>query len=188
MKSLFYIVAVALLFSGCSYKNEVIKLQAYKADYAGEISQEKKSVFVNIVDDIRKDKKNIGYYMKDDKKAEIFFSDENFAAKYKDGLLVALNSAGFNIQTAYNNADIVVEVHIKKIEIVYSNTSFNENVKGEISIKVLMKNNGKVATQEFTQKAGKWIAPSHDSKDLEPFLNTLFSDSINGFVSKLTSL
>lgn len=45
-----------------------------------------------------------------------------------------------------------------------------------------------VITQNFRQKGSKWIAPSYSSKDLEPFLYTLFADSIDQIVARLTRM
>jgi uncharacterized lipoprotein len=187
VKSLFYFISIALLFGACSYKNEVLNLDSYKPDYAGEVSKEHKSVYIKLVDDRREDKRSIGFIMKNGINSDTLFSNADFATKYKEGFLIALNSAGFNTQTSINDANLAIEIHIKKIEIIYNNKSFDENVKGTIEVEVAINNGGKETKQIFKQNAGKWISPSFNSKDLEPFLQMLFSDSVDAIVSKLTT-
>ena len=94
--------------------------------------------------------------------------------------------AGFNTDVDSNAASLVVEVHIKDIKIIYNDKNFDQNLNGEIEIEVIIRRGTEVITQEFKQNSGKWIAPSYDSKDIEPFLYTLFSSSINEIVSRLT--
>ncbi|OIP54918.1 MAG: hypothetical protein AUK54_05190 [Helicobacteraceae bacterium CG2_30_36_10] len=186
MKNLFYVVLITLLLGGCSYKNVSIGLDSYKADYASEISQEKKTVYLSLVKDTRMDQRTVGYAEKNGKKTLTLFSDVDFTQKYKEGLGHALNLAGFNTQTTAETAYINVEVYIKNIKIVHTNKSFDENLQGTIEIEVVVKRGNKTIKQNFVQKAGKWMKPSYTSKDLEPFLYTLFSDSINNVVSRLT--
>ncbi|MBU0720204.1 hypothetical protein KJ877_02555 [bacterium] len=187
MKNLVYLLLGALFFGGCSYKNESISLESYKADYNGAIAKENTSVYVTAVKDMRSDKKNIGYTLKNGKKDLLLFSDADFAKKYKEGLGYGLSIAEFNTNVSQNDADVLLEIRIKKIELVYHDKSFDENLKGEIEIEVVVKKGRTTSTQNFKEKAGKWIAPSYSSKDIEPFLYTLFSDSINNIISKLAS-
>ena len=186
MKNVFYAVLIALLLGGCSYKNESITLKSYKADYAAEVSQEKKTISLSVVKDIRTDKRTVGYIEQDGKKIVTLFSDTNAEAKYKEGLIHAMNLAGFRTNAGDNLASFDVEVYIKNIKLVYNDKSFDENLKGTIEIEVIVKRGSETIKQNFVQKAGVWISPSYSSKDLEPFLNTLFSDSINDIVSRLT--
>jgi uncharacterized lipoprotein len=186
VKNLFYVVIIALLMGGCTYKNEALNLPSYKADYAGAVSADKKSVYVSVIKDMRKDKRGIGYVMDDGQKIARLYSDVNFPAKYKEGLGYALNIAGFNTDVSAENASLIMEVYIRNIEIIYSDKSFDKNLVGEIEIEVIIKRDGEVITQNFRQKGGKWIVKSYESKDLEPFLHSLFSDSINDIVSRLT--
>ncbi len=186
MKSLFYILAVVVFLGGCSYKNEAINLSSYNAEYTGESSKEKKSVFIASIKDVRDDKKTIGYILENSKKTTKLFSNENFEKKYRDGLSTALHMAGF--QTATDaNADLVMSVNIKNIELIHDDKSFDKNLKGKIELEVIIKKGSKTITQNFKPSASKWISPSYSSKDLEPFLNEMFSDSINGIVSRLTA-
>jgi len=186
MKSLFYLFAVMLLVGGCSYKNEAIKLSSYNAQYTGESSKEKKSVYVESIKDARSDKHNIGYIMKNGEKVEKLFSNDDFEKKYREGLSNALHMAGFKSGTLSDNPELVININIKKIQLVHNDKSFDKNLKGEIALEVIIKKGNETVTQNFKQKASKWISPSYSSKDMEPFLNELFSDSINGIVSRLT--
>lgn len=186
VKNLFYLVVIALLIGGCSYKNESIALQSYKADYAGELSKDKKTVSLALVKDIRTDKRMVGYVEENNTKPLRLFSDTDFALKYKEGLTQALKLAGFETNTSTEPAYLSVEVYIKDIKLIKNDKSFDENLKGEIEIEVVVKRGNETIKQNFVQKAGRWISPSYSSKDLEPFLHTLFSDSINNIVSRLT--
>lgn len=186
MKFLFYVVVVALLMGGCSYKNEALNLQSYKAQYAGPIVKDQKSVYLKVVKDTRLDKRSIGFYKKDGVVSEHLYSEVNFADKYKEGLGYALNIAGFNTDINNDTASMTIEVSIKNIELIYNNKKFDSNLNGIIEIEVIVTKNGEVITQNFRQKGSKWIKPSFASKDLEPFLYTLFQDSINDIVAKLT--
>jgi len=188
VKNIIYLLVIALFIGGCSYKNQPIALQSYEANYHGEISKENKTVYISKVKDLRANKRNIGYTLQNGEKDISLFSDINFEKKYKDALLYALNIAEFNTATNAEDAALLVEIYIKKIELVYTDKNFEENLKGEINIEVVVKNGKTTSRQNFKQKAGKWIAPSYDSKDFEPFLTTLFSDNIDNIVSKLAEI
>lgn len=185
MKNTIYLIAIALIMGACTYKNEAIKLQPYEANYKAPMSKDKKAVFVQAVKDDRSNKNSIGYALEDGKKKITFFSHENFEKKYKDALLYALNISEFNTNVSQADASEIIEVHIKDIEIVHTDKSFDENLKGQIAVELIVKKGNSVTKYNFTQKAGKWISPSHNSKDIEPFLGTLFSDSIDAVVAKL---
>ncbi|WP_415396354.1 YajG family lipoprotein [Sulfurimonas sp. CS5] len=186
MKNLFLIVATMFVFSGCSYKNESLMLSNYDAQYTGELSKDKKSVFIESIKDIRVDKRSIGYVLKNNKKAHELYSTEDFAKKYKDALEVALRIAGFENSTEQSDAKLVMNVNIKSIEFIHNDKNFDKNLKGTIELEVTIKNASSTITQNFSQVASKWIKPSYRSKDIEPFLNEVFSDSINNIVSRLT--
>ena len=187
MKSLFYLFAVVVFLGGCSYKNEAINLSSYNAEYAGEISKEKIIVFIESIKDVRVDKRIIGYIVKNGEKTTKLFSNVDFEKKYKDGLNNALHMAGFKASLESAKADLVMNVYIKKIELVYNDKNFDKNLKGKMELEVVIKKGKETITQNFKPSASKWISPSYSSKDLEPFLNELFSDSINNIVSRLTS-
>ena len=186
MKYLLFIAMSLLLFSGCAYKNEAIALDSYKAGYTGPLSKDKKTIYLRTVKDLRANKSTIGYIDQKSATAINFYSNENFAEKYAEGLGYALNLAGFNIDASTQEASLVVEVYIKDIEIIYNDKNFDTNLNGEIELEVIVRKGDDVITQNFRQKGSKWMAPSNNSKDLEPFLYTLFSDSIDQIVTRLT--
>ena len=186
MKYLFFMAMSLLLFSGCAYKNEPLALDSYKAEYAGPLSKDKKTIYLRTVKDLRANKSIIGYIDQKSPTSINFFTQENFAEKYTEGLNYALNLAGFNLDASTREASLVVEVYIKDIEIVYNDKNFDTNLKGEIEIEVIVRKGDEVITQNFRQKGSKWLAPSNTSKDLEPFLYTLFADSIDQIVTRLT--
>lgn len=186
MKFLSYLVVVALFMGGCSYKNEALNLESYKAEYAGPTVKEKKSVYLKVVKDTRLDKRSIGSNVKNGVVVARLYSEVNFVDKYKEGLGYALNMAGFSTDTKDDSASVTVEVYIKNIEVTYNNEKFDSNLKGNIEIEVIVSKDGEVITQNFRQQGSTWIKPSFASKDLEPFLYTLFEDSINDVVAKLT--
>ena len=88
--------AMLLLLSGCTYKNEALNLESYKAEYKGPLTKEKKTVYVRLVKDLRADKKVIGYVEQKGDTLTQFYSNVNFEDRYKEGLGYALNLAGFN--------------------------------------------------------------------------------------------
>lgn len=186
MKKLFYFIIIALLLGGCSYKNEALTLASYKAEYNGPILKENKSVYLKSVQDPRIDKRSIGYYVKNDEKSVRLYSDVNFSDKYEEGLGYALNIAGFKTDENALDASLIIEVSIKKIELIYNDKVLDANLKGEIEVEVIITKGTEVITQNFRQKGSTWIKPSYNSKNLEPFLYTLFSDSIDDVVAKLT--
>lgn len=177
------IIALALL-SGCSYKNEAIGLKPYQGSYKGEKLGTPKEITLVSVQDSRSDKQMIGSIMENDKKITSLFSDVDFAKRYERGLQDALKIAGFTL----GNEGKRVSVAIEKIDLVYMDKSFDENLKGEMVIAITIQEGDVTTTQKVKQKAGKWIAPSHSSKDLEPFLHELFSNSIDEVVAKLTAI
>ena len=188
MKNLSYLIVAALLLGGCTYKNEAIGLSSYKTVYSGAMSNNHKSIYLASVSDERSDKTSIGYVQANGKKTTLLYSYADFAGKYKDGLNSALRMAQFNVEQHPDADAIIVDVKIKKVELVYNDTKkFDENLHGKILIDVTVKQGNKVTTQSFTQNQGIWIKPSYTTKDMEPLLYTLFSSSINDFVSKLTS-
>ncbi|WP_333803535.1 YajG family lipoprotein [Sulfurospirillum sp.] len=188
MKHLIFVAMALLIFSGCTYKNEALSLESYKAEYQGPLSRDKKIVYLRPVKDLRVKKNIIGYVDQKSSNTINFFSNENFAEKYNEGLGYALNLAGFNTNASTNEANLVVEVSIKDIELIYNDKNFDANLKGEIEIEVVVRKGDEVITQNFRQKGSKWIAPSYSSKDLEPFLYTLFTDSIDQIVTRLTRM
>lgn len=188
MKYLFFVVMSLLIFSGCTYKNEALSLESYKAEYKGPLSRDKKIVYLRTVKDLRAKKNIIGYVDQKSGSAINFYSNENFAEKYSEGLGYALNLAGFNTNADTNEANLIVEVAIKDIELIYNDKNFDANLNGEIEIEVVVRKGDDVITQNFRQKGSKWIAPSYNSKDLEPFLYSLFTDSIDQIVTRLTRM
>jgi uncharacterized lipoprotein YajG len=186
-KIIFLLIGAVMFMGGCAYKNEALTLPAYKGEYSGEIAKNNKTVYLRSVKDMRTNKRVIGTIIKDGEKYQYFYSDANFANKYKEGLGYALDIAGFNTVANANDANLVVDVVIKSIDLVHNDKNFDKNLKGEIEIEVVIDRGQKVTTQSFRQKASKWIAPSTSSKDVEPFLYTLFADSINDIASRLTN-
>lgn len=185
MKSIVYFLAVVVFLGGCSYKNESINLSSYNAQYTGENSKENKSVFIESIKDERENKKNIGYLLENGEKTVELFSNDNFEKKYRDGLKNALHMAGFK-EALDANADLIIEVKIKSVELINNDKSFDKNLKGKIELEVIVKRGNETITQNFKPSASKWISASYSSKDLEPFLNEIFSDSITDVVSRLT--
>lgn len=177
-----------LFLTGCTYKNEALTLDSYKAEYKGPALKTNKTVYLRTVKDLRANKNIIGYIDQKSSSAIRFYSNENFAEKYTEGLGYALNLAGFNLDAAKREANFVAEVYIKDIEIIYNDKNFDANLKGEIEIEVVVRRGDETITQNFRQKGSKWIAPSYTSKDLEPFLYSLFADSIDQIVARLASL
>jgi len=186
MKHLIFAALALLIMSGCTYKNEALNLDSYKAEYKGPLTRDKKVVYLKTVKDLRAKKNIVGYVDQKSANTINFYSNENFAEKYTEGLGYALNLAGFNTDATSNEANLVVEVYIKDIELIYNDKNFDANLLGEIEIEVVIRKGDDVITQNFRQKGSKWIAPSYNSKDLEPFLYSLFADSIDQIVTRLT--
>jgi len=187
MKHFIYLLVVTLFIGGCSYKNEPVNLHVYKGEYSGEVLKNSQTVYLRSVQDDRADTKEIGYTLKDDKKSQFFYSDVDFSKRYAEGLKYALDIAGFNPVSNAGDASLILDVKIKKIQIVYNDKSFDQNLMGELEVQVLITKGQKVTTVNFNPKASEWMAPSYDSKDIEPFLYTLFSDNINSITAKLTT-
>ena len=53
MRKLSYLVIGVLLLGGCSYKNEAIPLESYKAQYNGEKIQTTQTAYLSVVKDTR---------------------------------------------------------------------------------------------------------------------------------------
>jgi len=188
MSKLYSLVAVAVLMTGCSYKNEAIELSSYKTQYLGQTAYDKSSVFLSSVTDIREDKTSIGYVEGNGQVTTKLYSYVNFADRYRDALAMVLKVAKFNLANSPADTSTKIDVKIKDIQLVYNDTNkFDENLNGKIIVEVTLTKAGKVNVLAFTQKQGIWIKPSYTSKDVEPFLDTLFSDSINEIVTKLAN-
>lgn len=188
MKKLYSLVAVAVLMNGCSYKNEALELSAYKPQYLGQTTQDTKSISYLSVTDGRDDKSSIGYVEANGQVREKLYSYVDFAVRYKEGLTTALQSAKFNLTPNASDANASISVKIKEIRIVYNDTNkFDENLHGKIVVEVTLTKGGKTIVQTITQQEGKWIKPSYTSKDIEPLLDSLFTDSINLISAKLAA-
>lgn len=183
MKTVLLIVAIFL--SACSYKNEPIYLQPYEANAIAPILKEKKSVHLRSVNDKRANKQSIGYVQESAESKIILSSNENFAKKYADALKYALSIAEFDTSVSKKDAQLVVDVNIQNIELQGLDKSFDENLKGEIKVELVVTHDNKTTKYNLLQKQGKWMAPSHNSKDLEPFLSELFEESIRAVVAQL---
>lgn len=188
MKYVLFLLSAMFLLTGCTYKNEALSLASYNAQYAGPLAKKKQTVYLRLVKDIRSDKQSVGQILDNGKTLATLYTHADIESKYQEGLRYALNLAGFDTDASLKAAAMVVEVYVKDIEIIYNDKNFDTNLRGEIEIEVIVRNGADVITQNFRQKGAKWIAPSFESKDLEPFLYTLFADSIDQIVSRLTRL
>lgn len=188
MKHLLFFCFSLILLTGCTYKNEALFLERYNAQYAGPMTKNKQTVYVRIVKDLRTDKQTIGALLNNGKVLAPLSTNTDIEKRYHEGLLSGLKLAGFDTDSHLRAAHLVVEVYVKDIDIVYNDKNFDTNLKGEIEIEVVIRRDSEVITQNFRQKGGKWMKPSFESKDLEPFLYELFTDSIDQVVSRLVRL
>jgi len=179
------LLLIALFLSACSYKNEPIYLKTYEANAIAPILKEKKSVHLRSVNDKRANKQNIGYVIESAENKILLSSREDFAKKYADALSYALSIAEFNTKVSQKDAELVVDVNIQNIELKVLDKSFDENLKGEIGVELVVTHGNKTTKYNLLQKQGEWMAPSRNSKDLEPFLSALFEESISAVVSQL---
>ncbi|MDP2076482.1 MAG: hypothetical protein Q8N01_07245 [Sulfuricurvum sp.] len=188
MSKLYSLVAVIVLMTGCSYKNEAIELSSYKTQYIGQTTQDMSTASLSSVTDIREDKTSIGYVEANGQVTTKLYSYVNFADRYRDGLARVLKVAKFNLVNNPTDANTKIDVKIKDIQLIYNDTNkFDENLKGKIIVELTLTKADKVNVLTFTQKQGIWIKPSYTSKDVEPLLDALFTDSINDIVSKLAN-
>lgn len=186
MKIVYSVVAVVVLMTGCSYKNEGVELSSNKIQYLGKTIQNPNSVSFLSVTDTREDKTSIGYVQANGIATTKLYSYVNFADRYREGLADALKAAKFNLVKDTATANTKIDVKIKDIKLIYNDTNkFDENLHGQVVVEVMLTKADKVNILTFTQKQGIWIKPSYSSKDIEPLLYTLFTDSINDIVSKL---
>ena len=186
MKKLYSLVAAVVLMSGCSYKNEAIELSAYKPQYLGKTPQDQNSISFVSVTDGRDDKTSIGYVEANGVVTSKFYSYVDFASRYKEAIASAMQAGKFNVAKNAAQANEIIGVNIKTIQIVYNDTNkFDENLRGKIVVEVTRTKGDKTLVQTITQQEGKWIKPSYTSKDIEPLLDSLFTDSINSIEAKL---
>lgn len=188
MNKLYSLVAIAVLMTGCTYKNEALELDAYKVNYVSKTIDDQNTISYLSVTDAREDKSSIGYVLVNDKVYTKLYSNVNFADRYRDGLTKVLKAGKFNLANDPADANRKIDVRIKEIKLIYNDTDkLNENLHGKIVVEVTLTKSDKVNVLTFTQKQGVWIKPSYTSKDLEPFLNRLYTDSIDDIVSKLAN-
>lgn len=188
MKHLSIALICAFFMAGCAYKNETLNLASYAPQYTGVKVKERKTVFLRIVRDTRNDKNRIGSLLENGRVIAPLLSNADFENRYHQGILSALKSAGFNTDSSNYAASMVVEVYIKDISIIHNDKNFDTNLQGAIDIEVVVRKGSDVITQNFKQKGSKWIKPSFESKDLEPFLYELFSDSVEQIAHRLATL
>lgn len=182
-------MVIVLLSTGCSYKNEAIELSAYKLNYISKTINDRNNISFLSVTDTRENKKSIGHVLVNDKVDTKLYSHVDFAGRYRDGLTKVLKAAKFNLVNNPTDANTKIDVKIKDIQLIYNDTDkLNENLHGKIIVEVTLTKANKENTYTFTQKRGMWIKPSYTSKDIEPLLNTLFTDSIDDIVSKLANI
>lgn len=186
MSKLYSLVAVIAFMTGCSYNNEAVELSSYKTEYLGQTAKDMNSVSLSSVTDMREDKTSIGYVEVNGNVTTKLYSYVNFADRYRDGLTRVLKVAKFNLANSPIDTNTKIDVKIKDIQIVYNDTNkFDQNLNGKIIVEVTLTKADKTNVLTFTQKQGTWIKPSYTSKDVEPLLNTLFTNSIDDIVSKL---
>lgn len=188
MNKLYSLIAVVVLITGCSYKNEAIELSSYKTQYLGQTAQDANTVALSSVTDVREDKTSIGYVEGNGKVTAKLYSYVNFADRYREGLTRVLKVAKFNLVNNPLDANAKIDVKIKDIQLIYNDTNkFDQNLNGKILVEVTLTKADKINVLTFTQKQGTWIKPSYTSKDVEPLLDALFTDSIDDIVSKLAN-
>jgi len=188
MKKLYSLVAAVILISGCSYKNDALELAPYKMQFLGKTSHDPNSILFLSVTDVRKDKTSIGYVEANGQITAKLYSNVDFENRYKEGLTEAFKAAKFNLVNNPVNANTTINVKIKEIHIIYNDTQkFDENLHGKIVVEVTVIKGDKTIVQTITQQEGKWIQPSYRSKDIEPLLYALFTDSIDLIESKLAA-
>lgn len=186
MHKFYSLVASVVMLTGCSYKNDPIELSSYKTQYLGKTTQNMNSVSLSSVTDTRENKTSIGYVEANGHVTTKLYSYVNFADRYREGLARVLKLARFNLVNNPLDSDTKIDVKIKDIQLIYNDTNkFDENLQGKIIVEVTLTKADKVNVLTFTQKQGTWIKPSYTSKDIEPFLDTLFTDSIDDIVSTL---
>lgn len=188
MKNLLFFSILLLLMTGCTYKNEALTLPPYATQYNGPLSKANTTVYLRLVKDLRQDKTIVGYLRNNGKTLAPLYSNADFEARYAEGVAYALHVAGFNTDASAKAATLVIEIYIKDIELIHNDKSFDTNLKGDIELEVIVRKDSEVITQNFRQKGSKWLKPSFESKDLEPFLYELFADSIDQIVSRLVRL
>jgi len=188
MNKLYSLVVAVVLMTGCSYKNEAIELSAYKSDYLTKTTEDHNNISFLSVTDIRENKTSIGYVLVNGKVNTKLYSHVDFASRYTAGLTKVLTGAKFNLVNNPADANTKIDVKIKDIQLIYNDTDkFDKNLNGKIIVEVTLTKADKVNVFTFTQNQGTWIKPSYTSKDIEPLLNTLFTDSIDDIVSKLAN-
>lgn len=186
MKTWMGLLAAVVLMTGCAYKNESIELVSYQPHNLSKTMVDRNNLSYLSVMDIRDDKSSIGHVLVNNNVDTKLYSYVNFADRYYDGLTKALKAANFNLVNEPGDANMKIDVSIKDIQLIYNDTDkLNENLHGKIVIEVKVTKSDKVNVLTFTQKQGVWIKPSYTSKDTEPLLNALFTDSIDDIVSKL---
>jgi uncharacterized lipoprotein len=188
MKQLYSLLAVIVLMTGCTYKNEAIELSPFKAQYLGRTTQDTNSISLLAVTDAREDKTSIGYVEANGYATTKLYSYVDFADKYREGLANVLKTAKFKLTNNAAEANTIISVKIKDIKMVYNDTNkFDENLHGKVVIEVTIKKADKTIVQTITQQQGIWIKPSYTSKDIEPLLYSIFIDSINLIGAKLAA-
>lgn len=188
MNKLYSLVAVVVLMSGCSYKNEAIELSSYKAHSLSTTTADRNNISFLSVSDMRADKSSIGYVEANAQVTAKLYSYTDFTDRYKEGLTKVLKDAKFNLVNNPADANTKIDVKIKDIQLIYNDTDkLNENLHGKIVVEVTLTKADQVNVLTFTQKQGMWIKPSYTSKDVEPLLNELFTNSIDDIVSKLAN-
>ncbi|KIM02789.1 MAG: hypothetical protein KU29_13720 [Sulfurovum sp. FS06-10] len=183
-----YLLALVtmMVMTGCAYKNEAIELSSYKGQYVGRTTQDKTPIALISVTDVRPNPMYVGYVVSDNVATAKLYSYVNFADRYKEALNRALQAARFTMVQKPSDTTTLLTVAIKEIHLTYNDTKkLDENLHGKVVVEVTVKKGEKSLIRTFTQEQGKWIKPSYTSKDIEPFLDTLFVDNINQIVTKL---
>jgi uncharacterized lipoprotein len=112
MDKLYSLVAAVVLFTGCSYQNEAIELSSYKANYMSKTIEDQNNLSFLSVTDVREDKTTIGYILVNDTINRKFYSNVDFAYKYKEGLDKVLKAAKFNFVNNPADANTKIDVMI----------------------------------------------------------------------------
>lgn len=186
--NLFFLVALSLLISGCSFKSTTISFDEPNSIYMGDKAASR--AFLEGVSDERADKQVLGSVKnKDGAIQTLVVTSQNISQWFSVAFEKEMRAAGFAPVSKEADSDASYLFVIKKLNTEYTQTEITgKNLRLELDIDVKIKNKNGVVTKSYRYNEQKWSKPLFASDELKKELEPFVRESVVATVKDLVSL
>ncbi len=177
---------VALIFCGCSFKNESISFSEPASIYMGQKAFAKAYLFK--VQDERVDKNIVGVFKnKNGEVQSVITTAQDLAPWFNTAFEKEMRAAGFVPVSDKNNADFSYLMTVTTLKAEYiTNELTGKNLRLLMGISVEITNKNQTITKKYKYDEEKWIKPAFDAdaikKELEPFMRESIANTVKSLV------